>query len=277
MTKRHFWDMIRTKWSEGKFLCVGQDLDYEKLEPLGGEGIYFAMMRRHRKILEATHDIVCAFKPNIAFYEAHGPEALRALSESMREVRHNYPSIPIILDAKRGDIGKTNVKYDRALFDLWEADAVTLNPYLGFEEFEPFLAREDKGVIALCRTSNRGAKEFQDLIVRDDQGMEMPLYLYVAHRAVSVWNKNNNIGLVVGATYPEEASHIRSMVGDMPFLIPGVGTQGGDVSKIVAHAQDSQGAGMIINSSSAIIYADNPRAEALKTDALIRSALTPRI
>lgn len=277
MTKRHFWDMIRAKWAEGKFLCVGQDLDYDKLEPMGGEGIYFAMMRRHRKVLEATHDIVCAFKPNFAFYAACGFEGLRALGESMREVRHNYPSIPIILDGKRGDIGKTNLKYYQELFTIWEADAVTLNPYLGFEEFESFLAREDKGVIALCRTSNRGAKEFQDLIVRDDTGMEMPLYLYVAHRAVSVWNKKNNIALVVGATYPEDASHIRSMVGDMPFLIPGVGTQGGDVAKIVAHAQDSRGQGMIINSSSAIIYAKDPRAEALKTDALIRNALTPRI
>jgi orotidine-5'-phosphate decarboxylase len=269
--------MIRTKWAEGKFLCVGQDIDFEKLGALGGEGIYFAMMRHHRKILEATHDIVCAYKPNIAFYAAYRHEGLRALRESMQFVRQNYPSIPIILDAKRGDIGNTNLKYDMELFEDFEADAVTLNPYLGFSEFEPFLKREDKGIIALCRTSNRGAGEFQDLIVRNDQGLEMPLYLYVAHRASTVWNKNNNIALVVGATYPDEASHIRSMVGDMPFLIPGVGTQGGDVQKIVAHAQDSQGTGMIINSSSAIIYAKDPRSEALKTDALIRSALTPRM
>ncbi len=163
------------------------------------------------------------------------------------------PDVPVILDAKDMDIGNTNTGYVRMAFEYCQADAITINPYLGMEAAQPFLDQKDKGIIVLCRTSNKGSGEFQDLLIKSD----MPLYQYVASRVAKYWNKNGNCALVVGATYPNELAQVRRIVGDMPILIPGIGVQGGDVEATVKAGRDSRGQGMIINASRSIIFASN--------------------
>jgi len=211
----------------------------------------------NKKIVEATHDLVCAYKPNSAFYEAEGAKGIEALKKICEYIQKNYPEIPIILDAKRADIGNTNNGYVKFIFDYLNVDAVTLHPYLGHEAIQPFLDRKDKGSIILCHTSNPGAGEFQDLLVDGK-----PLYQRVAMKVVNEWNKNENCLLVVGATYPEEMKIVRSIAPDMPFLVPGIGVQGGDVEATVKAGVDSRGMGAIINSSRGIIFASDPREEA---------------
>ncbi|MBI4114387.1 MAG: orotidine-5'-phosphate decarboxylase [Candidatus Niyogibacteria bacterium] len=255
MNDRNFRKMLEAQWSRGNFVCVGLDSDvwkiptkhiqHSKYMNAGGVQVVF-----NRAIVEATRDLVCAYKPNIAFYEAYGCDGIEALHRTIADIHAIAPDVPVILDAKRADIGSTNAGYVDAAFGYLHADAITVHPYLGAEALQPFLARTEKGIIVLCRTSNPGAGEFQDLSVNGE-----PLYRFVARRVASEWNKNKNCALVVGATYPDELREVRGLVGDIPILIPGVGAQGGDVEKTVSAGKDSCGQGMIINSSRGIIFA----------------------
>ena len=204
----------------------------------------------NKAIIDATADLVCAYKPNIAFYEAQGEKGLDALHKT---VQHVPKDIPVIVDAKRGDIGNTSAAYAKALFEHFDCDAVTVSPYLGFDSLEPFLKYKEKGVIILCRTSNKGASDFQSLLCQYE-GKNMPLYEIVALKA-SRWNTNHNVGLVVGATYPEELKNIRQAHPGLPILIPGVGAQGGDLELAVRYGIDADNRGIIINSSRGIKYA----------------------
>lgn len=232
-------------------VCVGLDTDIDKL-PAHIKTLEHPQYQFNKSIIDATHDVVCAYKPNSAFYEALGDSGVVQLKMTCDYLHTTYPEIPIILDAKRADIGNTNEGYIKYVFDYLQADAVTLQPYLGAEALKPFLDQADKGIIILCRTSNPGAGEFQDLTVDGEQ-----LYKYVCKKVVNSWNINNNCLLVVGATYPEELAEIRKLAGDMTFLVPGTGAQGGDVEKTVKAGINSQKAGMIINSSRGIIFASN--------------------
>ena len=216
----------------------------------------------NKAIIDATHDLVCAYKPNTAFYEARGKAGIEALKMTCDYIKEKYPKIPIILDAKRADIGSTNEGYVKFAYDYLGADAITLHPYLGKESLKQFLDREDKGLFILCRTSNPGAGEFQDLLLSKSQPAEAlakegtPLYQIVAQHVAKDWNYNGNCGLVVGATYPDELKIVRHIVGDgFPLLIPGVGSQGGDVEKTVKAGVDKDGLSAIINSSRGIIFA----------------------
>ena len=204
----------------------------------------------NRAIIEATHDLVCAYKPNIAFYEAWGAPGLEALRETLAAIPSH---IPVICDAKRNDIGNTAEAYAQALFETFGFDAATVNPYLGQDSLEPFLSYADKGVIVLCRTSNPGAADIQDLAVATESGLR-PLFEVVAEKA-KAWNSRGDVGLVVGATYPEELRRIRQLCPEMPILIPGVGAQGGDLELAVRYGVDATGGGAIINSARGIIYA----------------------
>lgn len=204
----------------------------------------------NRAIVEATKDLVCAYKLNTAFYEAYGDQGLVALHRTIVNIHANAPDVPVILDAKRADIGNTNAGYVQAAFEFLQADAITVHPYLGAEALQPFLDCANKGIFVLCRTSNPGTGEFQYLSVNGE-----PLYCFVARRVANNWNKNGNCAVVVGATYPDELREVRGLVGDMPILIPGIGAQGGDVEKTVSAGKDSRGQGMIINSSRSIIFA----------------------
>jgi orotidine-5'-phosphate decarboxylase len=238
-------------------LCVGLDSRLDRLPEHFLEEVYpqFAF---NRHIIQQTYAYAAAFKPNIAFYEARGAAGLTELALTMDYLHENHPYMMTICDAKRADIGSTNEGYVTAILDGLGFDAVTLNPYLGREALEPFLKREDKGCILLCRTSNPGAGEFQDL----DVGGK-PLWQVVAERVAGEWNANGNCMLVTGATYPEELAQVRALVGDMPLLVPGIGAQGGDVEKTVRAGLDSEGRGLIINSSRGIIFADDPAMAAL--------------
>jgi len=230
-------------------VCVGLDSDLAKLPKavLGSDQPLFDF---NKAIIEATADLVCAYKPNSAFYEAHGASGIEQLKATCEFLHENYPDIPIILDAKRGDIGNTNDGYINFVFDYLGADAITLHPYLGKESLSPFLSRADKGCIILCRTSNPGAGEFQDLVV-DGQ----PMYLKVAQSVVIDWNELGNCLLVVGATYPKELAALRKMTPDMTFLVPGIGAQGGDLEAVLEAGLTADKQGLIINSSRAIIFA----------------------
>ena len=251
-----FLEKIEHCWQRSNFVCVGLDSDYEHLPALvkSGQSIEDAVFRFNRDIVVATHDLVCAYKPNAAFYEAQGEAGLRALIRTVQYIHERSPDIPVILDAKRGDIGSTNLGYARSAFDVIGADAITVHPYLGQEALAPLLARREKGIIVLARTSNPGASEFQDLPVGPAQE---PLYQVIARRVAQRWNSNGNCALVVGATYPNELRQVRALVGDLPILIPGIGAQGGEVAATVSAAKDSRGRGMIINSARNIIFASH--------------------
>lgn len=257
MQDRNFQQMLKAQWAKGNFVCVGLDSEFGKIP----ESVHVSgnecdvhegntIVAFNRAIVEATKDLVCAYKPNAAFYEAYGAEGISALARSIADIHAIAPDVPVILDAKRADIGNTNAGYVDAAFGFLRADAITVHPYLGAEALQPFLARVDKGVIVLCRTSNPGAGEFQNLSVNGE-----PLYRFVARRVASEWNKAGNCALVVGATYPDELREVRGIVGDMPILIPGIGAQGGDVKKTVTAGKDIRGWGMVINSSRGIIFA----------------------
>jgi len=209
----------------------------------------------NKKIIDQTYDLVCAYKPNSAFYEANGAEGIEQLKKTFIYIQKKYPNIPIIFDAKRADIGNTNEGYVKFAFDYLNADAITLHPYLGKEALQPFLDQKEKGCFILCKTSNAGAGEFQDI---DN------LYLTIAKNVSKSWNYNNNCGLVVGATYPKDLTRIRKIVGNMPILVPGIGFQGGDLEKTLKAGLTKEKSGLIINSSRGIIFAENPREEALK-------------
>lgn len=206
----------------------------------------------HKAIVDATHDLVCAYKPNSAFYEARGAQGIEQLKATCTYIQKTYPEVPIILDAKRGDIRSTNEEYARYAFDYINADAITLHPYLGREALQPFLDRKDKGCIILCKTSNPGAGEVQDVRVEG-----RPLYQMIAEKVANEWNTQGNCMLVVGASYPNELSIVRRIAGDMTFLVPGIGMQGGDIEKTVKAGINSKGAGMIINASRSVIFASS--------------------
>jgi len=225
-------------------LCVGLDSDPE-LIPDG-----LSIFEFNRAIIDATADLVCAYKPNLAFYEAGGAGGFEALKRTVDYVPDN---IPVIADAKRGDIGNTAKAYARAIFSYFNFDAATVNPYLGFDAIDPFIQYHDRGIFILCRTSNAGAVDFQSLRCEVEDGQH-PLFEIVALKA-SQWNTYGNIGLVVGATYPDELKQIRLNYPDLPLLIPGIGAQGGDLALTIRYGVDARGEKAIINSSRQIIYA----------------------
>jgi orotidine-5'-phosphate decarboxylase len=238
--------------ANNSLLCVGLDPVLESL-PEHIKNNQEAFFDFNKAIIDATFDLVCSFKPNSAFYEALGPDGLEQLRKTVKYINTHYPNIPVILDAKRADIGSTNKGYGWYAFDYLGADAITLHPYLGGEALQPFLQMPDKGMIILCRTSNPGAAEFQDLI---SDGM--PLYEHVAKTVVQKWNANKNCLLVVGATYPDEMKRIRKIVGDdMVFLVPGIGAQGGDIAATMRSGLGGNKRGLIVSSSRDIIFASS--------------------
>lgn len=253
-----FQKLARAVARNDSLLCVGLDPDIERL-PLGVDGV----AAFQRAIIEATTDLVCAYKPNLAFYEALGEPGLQALRDTLAAVPSD---VPVIGDAKRGDVAHTARAYARAMFDHWGFDAVTVSPYLGADSLEPFLEREDRGVFLVCRTSNPGARDFQDLPVLIDgdggggrpfDGLRtLPLFEVVAQRAQR-WNTRGNLGLVVGATYPEELGRLREMCPEMTFLVPGVGAQGGDLEACLRRGLDADGGGLVINVSRQVLYASS--------------------
>jgi len=229
-------------------LCVGLDPEPEMILPNANN-----VVTSNRLIIEATVDLACAYKPNLAIYESMGIEGLSALQKTLDLIRQTDPDIPIIGDGKRGDIGPCSLAYAKTLLENYKFDAVTVNPYMGSDALEPFLERKDNGVFVLCRTSNPGGMEIQELMVVQG-GVSRPLYEIVAELALS-WNRNGNVGLVVGATYPEQILRVREICPNMLFLIPGVGVQGGSIEKTVRSAVDAEGRGFIINVSRQIMYA----------------------
>lgn len=234
-------------------LCVGLDPDIAKM-PAQLQGKSDAIFLFCKSIVDATASLACAFKPQIAYFAALAAEdQLQALCDYLRST---YPQIPIVLDAKRGDIGATAEQYAREAFERYRADAVTVNPYMGFDSVAPYLEWKDRGAIVLCRTSNPGGSDLQFLQVDG-----VPLYQHVAMLVAEKWNTNGQCGLVVGATFPQELAEVRKIVGNMPLLVPGIGAQGGDVEATVRAGQTASGAGMMVNSSRAIIYASPQGAE----------------
>ena len=237
---------------QNSLLCVGLDPEREHFPsrlqdmPSARSVAYFC-----QAIIEATSQYVCAFKPNLAFFEVLGPEGMYVFRDIIKLVPKH---IPIIVDAKRGDLGNTARNYAAAIFDVYGCDAVTVNPYLGYDSVSPFLAYEEKTSFFLCRTSNPSARDFQDLLVGAGDGQERFLYEEIARRVQS-WNKTGNCGLVVGATYPQELETIRAICPDLPVLIPGVGAQGGDLDSSVLAGVDKSGERAIISVSRAILYA----------------------
>jgi len=244
--------LLAVSRQQDSLLCVGLDPEQERLPsrlhnmPAARAVTYFC-----QAIIEATAPYVCAFKPNLAFFEVLGPEGMYVFQKVLQAVPEH---IPIIVDAKRGDLGNTARNYAATVFDIYACDAVTVNPYLGYDSVAPFLAYEEKAVFFLCRTSNPSAHDFQDLLVCEEKGHVRPLYEEIA-KHVQLWNRIGNCGLVVGATYPQELNTIRSMCPDMPILIPGVGAQGGNLEASVLAGVDVSGEKAIISVSRAILYA----------------------
>ena len=231
-------------------VCVGLDPEIERFPPHIAASAS-PIFQFNKAIIDATADLVCAYKPQFAHYAAY--EAEDQLERTIDYIHQNYPHVPVILDSKRGDVGNTAERYALEAFERYKADAVTVNPYLGGDSLEPFLKHADKGVVILCRTSNPGARDVQDLQVAGSRR----LYHVIAELAAQKWNSRGNCLLVVGATYPRELAEIREIVGEMPFLVPGVGAQGGDVAQAVQNGRTRSGNGLIISSSRAILYASS--------------------
>jgi orotidine-5'-phosphate decarboxylase len=247
-----FMQDLRQAWQRNDSLvCVGLDPEPARF-PAHLRADPDAVFAFCRAIIDATADLVCCFKPQIAHFAALGAES--ALERLIAHIHENHPGVPVILDAKRGDIGSTARHYVGEAFDRYGADAVTVNPYLGRDSIQPFLDRADKGVVILCRTSNPGAGEVQDLRVRSATG-ELALYQHIAETVARDWNANDNCLLVVGATRPAELADVRARVGDLPLLVPGVGAQGGDVAAVIANGCTAERTGLIVSSSRAILYA----------------------
>jgi orotidine-5'-phosphate decarboxylase len=230
-------------------VCVGLDPELEKI-PQHLRTLPQPVFEFNRRIIDATAEFACSYKPQFAHYAAAGLED--QLAATIRYIHEHHPLLPVILDSKRGDIGSTAEKYAQESFVRYGADAVTVNPYLGFDSVAPYLQWPDRGVIILCRTSNPGARDFQDL----ESGGKR-LYRHVAERVAGDWNKHGNCMLVIGATYPQELAEIRAVVGNLPFLVPGVGAQGGDVAAAVRAGRTADGLGLILNSSRGILYASS--------------------
>lgn len=245
-----FIRQLQDSWARSDSLvCVGLDPEIERF-PSALAQHASPIFQFNRAIIDATADLVCAYKPQFAHYAAY--EAEDQLERTIEYIHRSHPGVPVILDSKRGDVGNTAERYAIEAFERYGADAVTVNPYLGGDALEPFLKHQDKGVIVLCRTSNPGARELQDLEVDGRK-----LYHRVAELAARRWNSRGNCLLVVGATYPRELAEVREITGNMPFLVPGVGAQGGDVDQAVRNGQTPDGTGLIISSSRSILYASS--------------------
>ena len=243
-----FLHQLRNAWTvSDSLLCVGLDPDMARM-PAQFRQRPDGIFEFCKAIVDSTADLVCAFKPQIAYFAAlRAEDQLEALC---RHIRSSYPDVPLILDAKRGDIGATAEQYAREAFERYNANAVTVNPYMGSDSVAPYLERIERGTIVLCRTSNPGGSDLQGL----DAG-GTPVYLHVARLVAERWNARGQCALVVGATFPQELARVREMVGEMPLLVPGIGAQGGDVAATVAAGRSADGSGMMINSSRAILYA----------------------
>jgi len=245
-----FIEQLAASWLRSDSLvCVGLDPEIERF-PQHIAADASPIFQFNKAIIDATADLVCAYKPQFAHYAAY--EAEDQLERTIEYIHRHYPGVPVILDSKRGDVGNTADRYAIEAFERYGADAVTVNPYLGGDSLEPFLKYADKGVIVLCRTSNAGAKDLQDLDVGGRK-----LYHVVAEFAAKRWNTRGNCLVVVGATYPRELAEVRAITGEMPFLVPGVGAQGGDVAQAVENGQTASGKGLIISSSRGILYASS--------------------
>jgi orotidine-5'-phosphate decarboxylase len=256
----------RAQRAADSLVCVGLDPDVARLPADLAQGPE-PILAFNCRIIDATWDLAAAYKPQIAFYGAAGAEA--ALLASIAYIRARAPHALVILDAKRNDIGNTAAAYAAEAFDRYGADAVTVAPYMGADSVLPFLERPDRGAILLCRTSNSGAQDFQDLLVDG-----LPLYRRVAERAAAEWNGRNNLMLVVGATYPREMAELRRAHPGLGFLVPGIGAQGGDLAATLTAGLDADGNGLLINSSRAIIYAGGGTASAIRAAALdLRAAI----
>jgi len=245
-----FMQALRRRWQQADTLvCVGLDPEPARF-PDRFAADADAVFAFNRDIVDATAEFACAFKPQIAHFAALGAED--ALTRLIAHIHARHPEVPVILDSKRGDIGSTAQHYVSEAFDRYRADAVTVNPYMGRDSAQPFLDRAERGVVVLCRTSNPGAGDLQDLDVGG-----RPLYQRVAEKVANEWNGHGNCALVVGATWPEQLREARTIVGDMPFLVPGVGAQGGDVEAVVRNAKTADGSGLVVSSSRAVLYASN--------------------
>ncbi len=252
--------LLKASRDNQSLLCVGLDPDPRLMPEVD-------VLQFNRDIIDATADLVCAYKPNLAFYQALGIEGLVALEKTRQYIPDH---IPVIGDAKYGDIGNSAQQYAKAIFDAFKFDAVTVNPYLGQDSLKPFIDRHDKGVFILCKTSNAGAADFQDLCYSEfDTARTIPLFQLVAVKARE-WNTHGNIGLVVGATHAEALRAIRELCPEMALLIPGIGPQGGDLATVVRWGVDSRGERAIINCSRQILYASMGRdfAQAARQEAL---------
>lgn len=248
----NFYNLLERTWSTtNSLLCVGLDPDLSRMPEGIGTGAD-AVLDFNKEIISATSDLVCAYKPQIAFYSGIGAE--KELIETIAFIRQKAPRALVILDAKRGDIEHTAEAYATEAFERYKVDAVTLNPYLGGDSLRPFLKRSDKGSIILCRTSNPGASDFQGLEIGGK-----PLYQIVAEKAHREWAFNKNLLFVVGGTAPEEILKVREVAPNIPFLVPGIGAQGGDLASVVSNGKGVNNPGLIINSSRQIIYADKGR------------------
>ncbi len=243
-----FVEQLARAWERSDSLaCVGLDPEIERF-PRRIAAQPAPIFQFNKAIIDATADLVCAYKPQFAHYAACGAED--QLERTIEYLHKSHPGVPVILDAKRGDVGDTAERYAIEAFERYGADAVTVNPYLGGDALEPFLKYADKGVVIVCRTSNPGARDLQDCVIG-----QRKLYQVVAELTAERWNSRGNCLLVVGATYPSELAEVRARVGEMPLLVPGVGAQGGSVARAVQNGQTAQGTGLIISSSRAILYA----------------------
>jgi orotidine-5'-phosphate decarboxylase len=250
MTQSSFLTQLAASWARSdSMVCVGLDPEIERFPRHVAEHPS-PIFHFNKAIIDATAELVCAYKPQFAHYAAY--EAEDQLERTIEYIHRSYPGVPVILDSKRGDIGNTAERYAIEAFERYGADAVTVNPYLGGDALEPFLRRQDRGVIVLCRTSNPGARDLQDIEVGSGGRR---LYHLVAELTARRWNTYGNCLLVVGATYPKELAEIRQIVGDMPLLVPGVGAQGGDVAQVVRNGQTTAGTGLLVSSSRGILYA----------------------
>jgi orotidine-5'-phosphate decarboxylase len=251
----NFLHALDAAWKRSESaLCVGLDPDPKRLPAhlLANESVPQAIYKFCKTIVDATAPYVCSFKPQIAYFASQRAE--RELEALIAHIHTHHPGIPVILDAKRGDIGSTAEHYAQEAFERYQADAVTVSPYMGFDSIEPYLAYKDKGVIMLCRTSNPGGSDLQALNIQESG---IKVYEHVAQLANGAWNRSGQLGLVVGATFPSELARVRALAPELPLLIPGIGAQGGDVEQTVKAGRRKDGLGMMINSSRAILYADS--------------------
>lgn len=273
-----FFEMLEKRWAAGARVCIGLDPDLKKIPQkiLESKSTSSPLLMMNQTVVDATKDLALCYKPNRGFYK--GPEGLQALRNTVAHIRNVAEGVPIILDAKYGDIGNTNVGYLEETFDWLKCDAVTVHNYMGMEAMKPFLEQKDKGIFVLCRTSNPGADEFQDLPIfyKRFPGASMttmPMYEMVAEHVKQLWNYNGNCGLVVGATFPDQLRNVRSVVGaDMWLLLPGFGSQGGDVLSAI-HAGATKKGRVVGNSSSGIMFSSNPKAALQQLTNEINAAL----